>query len=97
MPFCNYEEECTVSKLENWYNTMIKVDSYAANCGLYNEDKQFYKAFAILEFGVILGFLIYWLLKHLKRPRHDMHKTHDNNEVKAMKQAILKDEIDMNE
>jgi hypothetical protein len=44
------------------------VASFAANCGLYNEDKQFYKAFAVLELGVIISFLIYIVLKSLKRP-----------------------------
>lgn len=48
IPFCNYEYECPLSKMKTWYEESIQIKSFAANCGLYNEDKQFYKAVAVL-------------------------------------------------
>lgn len=44
---------------------------------MYNDDKQFYKAAAVLEFGIILGFLIYWIMRHLKRARFPKKKRTD--------------------
>ena len=79
IPFCDYKEECPVSRLKSWYESSIKIDSFAANCGLYNTDKQFYQAFAILELGAIISFLIYILLKSLKRPKTTLKPSNSEN------------------
>lgn len=36
IPFCDYLEECPVSRMRSWYEDSIKVENFASNCGLYN-------------------------------------------------------------
>ena len=67
IPFCNYAEECPVSTLKKWYNTSIAIDSFNANCGITDPDKNTYLAIAVLEFGVIIIFVIMSLLAYYKK------------------------------
>lgn len=69
IPFCGYQEECDVDRLYEWYDTSIKVDSFASNCGLYNEDKNFYLSLAFVELGIILCLGVAWATSMLKKPR----------------------------
>lgn len=74
IPFCNYTYECPVETMQKWYDENIKTDNFAATCGIYNDDKQFYKGIAVIEFGIILAFLIYWVMRHLKRSKFPKKK-----------------------
>lgn len=80
--------------MEKWYNENIKVQSFAANCGLINEDKVFYKGFAIIEFGVILCFCLYWVIRHLKHTVvlvKPADKKEAEAEIKMLKKELLKE------
>lgn len=88
IPFCDYQEECPVSRLREWYQDSIRVENFAANCGLYNDDKEFYQAFAVVELGIIIVFAIYILLKSLKRPKLAISKPKKEDGVEIQENML---------
>ena len=92
IPFCNYELECPAHKLEAWYNQSIKIDSFSANCGLSNEDKETYLALSMIEFGIIVSICIAYLVNYLNTSNKTVQ--HSNSEGREKRESLLTEDLE---
>lgn len=67
IPFCDWKTECPIEVYYDWFNSW-KDEDYVESCGIKITKKPkdlTYFSIAVLEFGVILCFLISLVYKYL--------------------------------
>jgi hypothetical protein len=103
IPFCDNKLECPIEKYYSWFESW-KVADVVKDCGIVNEQQenaQTYFSIAVLEFGLILCFLIASLYSYLskKEESHEKSKREEKEEHKEenvtqnlMKESLISDD-----